>query len=194
MSAVISVTCTGPARCTWKGETVGFSSRFQQGGCPLFLCFHLGDPAPPVSFPSSSPPACVSLCPSPPPLSPFASLPFILATALLPKNAFSFFSLLLLIVQTFYLKTNVSFRIITDSCTKSLAASALAGVAHGLSATLRSERSPVRFLVRAHAWVAGRVPRWGRVRGNPCFSHTLTFLSLSFFFPSLPSKNKQKTF
>ena len=44
---------------------------------------------------------------------------------------------------------------------------------------LQTERSLVRFLVRAHAWVEGQVPLWGLARGN----HTLMFPSLS---PSLP--------
>ena len=38
---------------------------------------------------------------------------------------------------------------------------------NGLSASLRTTKgSPVRFPVRAHAWVAGRVPSRGRGRGN----------------------------
>ena len=56
----------------------------------------------------------------------------------------------------------------------------------GKSAGLRNGRSLVRFPVRAHAWVAGQVLSGGHVRGN----HTLMFLSLSFSFPSLLSKNK----
>ena len=39
---------------------------------------------------------------------------------------------------------------------------------------------------RAHAWVAGRVPSRGHMRGN----HTLMLLSLSFSFPSPLPKNK----
>ena len=46
--------------------------------------------------------------------------------------------------------------------------------------------SPVRFPVRAHAWVVGQVPGWGRARGN----HTLMFLSLSPALPSPLSENK----
>ena len=57
----------------------------------------------------------------------------------------------------------------------------------GLSAGLRTKRSPVRFPVRAHAWVVGQVPSRGHTRGN----HTLMFLSLSFSLPSPLSKNKQ---
>ena len=53
----------------------------------------------------------------------------------------------------------------------------------GLSATLQTKGSPVRFPVRAHAWVAGQVPSRGGVGGN----YTLIFLSLS---PSLPLSPK----
>ena len=56
----------------------------------------------------------------------------------------------------------------------------------GLSAGLRIKGSLVRFLVRAHAWVAGQVPRPGHARGN----HTLMFLSLSVSLPAPFSKNK----
>ena len=56
----------------------------------------------------------------------------------------------------------------------------------GLSEGLQTKGSPVRFPVRAHAWVAGQVPSRGRVRGN----HTLMFLSLPF--PSLKI-NKRKS-
>ena len=56
----------------------------------------------------------------------------------------------------------------------------------GLSASLWTTGSPVRFPVRAHAWVAGQVPSWGCARGN----HTLLFLSPSSSLPSPFSKNK----
>ena len=56
----------------------------------------------------------------------------------------------------------------------------------GLSASLQTNGLSVQFPVRAHAWFAGWVPSEGRTRGN----HTLMFLSLSFSFPSLLSKNK----
>ena len=56
----------------------------------------------------------------------------------------------------------------------------------GLSTSLWTKGWPVRFPVRAHAWVVGQVPSRGRSRGN----HTLIFLSLSFSFPSSLSKNK----
>ena len=55
-----------------------------------------------------------------------------------------------------------------------------------LSTSLQTKGSLIQFSIRAHAGVAGRVPIWGGVRGN----HTLVFLSLSFFLPSLLSKNK----
>ena len=51
----------------------------------------------------------------------------------------------------------------------------------GLSDSLRIKGLPVRFSVRAHAWVSGQVPSRGRMRGN----HTVMFRSLSFSFPSL---------
>ena len=59
---------------------------------------------------------------------------------------------------------------------------ALAAVAlwlRGLSASLRTKGSLVWFPVRAHAWVAGQVPRRGWVRGN----HIDVSLPFS---PSLP--------
>ena len=55
-----------------------------------------------------------------------------------------------------------------------------------LSAGLRTKGLPVRFPVRACAWVEGQVPSRGYVRGN----HTLMFLALSFSLPSPVSKNK----
>ena len=56
--------------------------------------------------------------------------------------------------------------------------SALAGVAQWTEHQW-TERSPVRFLVRAQAWDAGQIAGWGRARG--C---TPMFLSLSFSFLS----------
>ena len=56
----------------------------------------------------------------------------------------------------------------------------------GLSAGLQTKGSLVRFLGRAHAWVAGQILGGVRSRGD----HTLTFLSLSFSLPSPLSKNK----
>ena len=52
----------------------------------------------------------------------------------------------------------------------------------GLSASLQTKGSLVRFLVGAHAWVVDMVPGGGCMRDN----HTLMFLSLSFPL----SKNK----
>ena len=58
-----------------------------------------------------------------------------------------------------------------------------------LNASLRTKESPVRFPVKARAWVVGQVPTRGCVRGN----HILMFLSLFFSCLSPLSKNlKQK--
>ena len=51
-----------------------------------------------------------------------------------------------------------------------------------LSTGLRTEGLPVGFWVRAHAWVAGRVPSWGCTRGNQLMFLTSMFFSL---FPPL---------
>ena len=56
----------------------------------------------------------------------------------------------------------------------------------GLSASLQTKGSPVRFPVRTHTWVAGQAPSWGGVGG----SYALVFLSLSFFLPPPLPKNK----
>ena len=37
----------------------------------------------------------------------------------------------------------------------------------GLGVVLQTERSRVRFPVRAHAWVAGSVPDWGAYERQP---------------------------
>ena len=61
----------------------------------------------------------------------------------------------------------------------------------GLSVLPQTKRSPVQFLVRAHAWVVGSVLVGGvQEATNLCFSCTLMFLSLSFSLPSPLSKNK----
>ena len=65
----------------------------------------------------------------------------------------------------------------------------------GVSSGLWTERSLVRFLVRAHAMVAGRVPRWGCERGNQsrCLSHIDVSLSPVFsLFSPLSKKKKRK--
>ena len=62
---------------------------------------------------------------------------------------------------------------------------ALAGVAQCIEHGLRTKGLPVRFPVKAHAWVAGQVPGTGHVRGN----HTLIILS-SFSFSWPLSKNE----
>ena len=60
----------------------------------------------------------------------------------------------------------------------------------GLSTSLRTKGSLVRFPVRAprsrRTWGAGQVPSRGHMRGK----HTLMFLSLSFSHPSPLFKNK----
>ena len=60
----------------------------------------------------------------------------------------------------------------------------------GLSAGLWTKRLLVWFPVRAHAWVVGQVPSWGRARGNwwLCISCTSMFLSL--FSPLCKKKKK----
>ena len=61
---------------------------------------------------------------------------------------------------------------------------ALAGVAHWMSAGLRTKGSLVQFPVRAHAWVAGQAPSEG------CERRAHVDASLSLFLPPFPSKNK----
>ena len=36
----------------------------------------------------------------------------------------------------------------------------------GLHASLHTKMLLVQFLVKAHAWVAGQLPSWGRARGD----------------------------
>ena len=67
---------------------------------------------------------------------------------------------------------------------------ALAGIVQWTECRLRIKGLPVRFPIKAHAWVVGQVPSRGHVRGN----HTLMFVSLSFSLPSPLSKNKLKFF
>ena len=62
----------------------------------------------------------------------------------------------------------------------------LAGVAQWLSTSLRTKGLPVRFPVRAHAWVVSQGPSRGCVRG----SHPLMFLSLSLSLPLSQKLNK----
>ena len=50
------------------------------------------------------------------------------------------------------------------------------------------QRAPVQFPVRARAWVAGQVPRWGYVKGNRS-----KFLSFSSPLPTNKQNLKQKT-
>ena len=53
-------------------------------------------------------------------------------------------------------------------------------------------KSPVRVLVRAHAWIVGEVPSWEHARGpqEETMFPTSMFLSLSFSLPSLLSKKQ----
>ena len=71
-------------------------------------------------------------------------------------------------------------KLFTEKCLSCLTKLwALADVAQWIECGLRTKGSPVRFPVRAYAWVAGQVPGTGHARGN----HMLMFPSLS---PSLP--------
>ena len=55
----------------------------------------------------------------------------------------------------------------------------------GLNTSLLTERSPVRFPVRVHAWVAGQVP------GGGVASNQSIFLSVSFSLPLSLKINEQ---
>ena len=57
----------------------------------------------------------------------------------------------------------------------------------GLRAGLQTKRSPVRFPLRAHAWVAGQVPNLGRVRGNHSLHLSNIDVSLPLFLLPFPS-------
>ena len=60
----------------------------------------------------------------------------------------------------------------------------------GLSARLWTKGLPVRFPVRAHAWVSDQVPRGGHGRSN----HTLMFFFPFFLFSPLSKKKQIKYF
>ena len=62
----------------------------------------------------------------------------------------------------------------------------------GLSASLQTEGLLVRFLVRAHAWVVGWVPGWGRTCEGLLIIVSFP-LSPCFSLPSPFSKNKKKS-
>ena len=53
----------------------------------------------------------------------------------------------------------------------------------GLSASLQTKRLPVRFLARAHAWVAGRGPGWGSARSTRSMFFLYIDVSLPLFLP-----------
>ena len=57
----------------------------------------------------------------------------------------------------------------------------------GLNPGLQTKESPVQFLVRAHALVAGQVPGWGHGRGNQLMYLSHINVSLSLFLPPFPS-------
>ena len=58
-----------------------------------------------------------------------------------------------------------------------------------MSTGLRTKGSPVQFPVRAHAWVAGQVPSWGRARGNLW----MYLLHIGVCLPLCPSIPSPKT-
>ena len=64
---------------------------------------------------------------------------------------------------------------------------ALAGVAQWIERRLQTKGLPVRFPVRAHAWVAAPGPQWGPHERQPHID-----VSLSFSLPSPLSENKLK--
>ena len=66
----------------------------------------------------------------------------------------------------------------------------LTGMFSWLGVILQSERSPVQFLVGAHAWVAGLVPSWGHVRGNGLMFLSHINVSLPPFLLPFPSLYK----
>ena len=53
----------------------------------------------------------------------------------------------------------------------------------GLGVVLQTQRSPVWFPVRAHAWVVGQVPTWGQARGNWSMLLCHIYVSLPLFLP-----------
>ena len=64
-----------------------------------------------------------------------------------------------------------------------------------LSSDLQTKGSPVRFPVRAHAWVVGQVPSRGHVRGNHTlmFSYLLSLPSLKIHTLNLKKKKFHST-
>ena len=62
----------------------------------------------------------------------------------------------------------------------------MASVAQWIECQTANQRVVSLIPGQAHSWVAGQVPRRGRMKGN----HTLMFLSLSFSLPSPLSANK----
>ena len=62
----------------------------------------------------------------------------------------------------------------------------------GLSTSLQTERFPVPFPVRAHAWVSGQVPSWGCVGGSRLMCLSNMDVSLPLFPPSFPCLKVKK--
>ena len=61
----------------------------------------------------------------------------------------------------------------------------MASVAHWIERQPVNQKSLVRFLFRAHAWVVGQVPCGGRVRGNQ--SMYLSHIDICFSLLPFPS-------
>ena len=53
----------------------------------------------------------------------------------------------------------------------------------GMSISPQTERSLVRFLVRAHVWIVGQVPSWGHAGGNQLMFLSHIIVSLPLFLP-----------
>ena len=66
----------------------------------------------------------------------------------------------------------------------------------GLCVILQTKKLPICFQVRAHSWVVGQVPSWGRTRGNSSVFLSHINFSLPLFLPPFPSVkiNKYKIF
>ena len=78
-----------------------------------------------------------------------------------------------------------SSKLLGSHCLTKKRTPALAGVVQRIEHRLSNQRV-TSSIPSQGKWVAGQVPSRGHERGN----HTLTFLSLSFSFPSPLSKNK----
>ena len=63
-----------------------------------------------------------------------------------------------------------------------------------LGVILESKWSPVRFLVRAHAWVAGSSPQQECTRGNQLMFLSCINVTLALFLPPSPLYKVHKIF